>query len=370
VTAVRARGRIKQSPEDFVVEEIPAYAPSGAGSHLYVQFEKRALTTDEAARAIARALGADMREVGIAGLKDKIAVTRQWISVPMKEASPPSTDAEERARALALDGITILDARRHGNKLRTGHLRGNRFTIVVREIEGDADEVAAGFERVFREGVPNAFGAQRFGTRGDTAERARAWLTGKDRAPKDPRKRRFEFSALQSAIFNAVLDERVKEGIWNVPIDGDLLKKEETGGMFVCTDVQLDRERAASGEVWPTGPIVGDRMRQPEREARLLEERITQPLLEGIDLHRARSLGEGTRRTLGFRVSEPSITQVMKREIGRSGPSEGPAIEVRFVLPKGAYATTVLGSVLDVVEGATTRPNEASFEAELRTEEE
>lgn len=330
------------------MDEIPAYEPSGEGSHLYVHFRKKNLTTDEAVRAFARALRVERRDIGVAGMKDKVAVTTQWISIP---ANDPSLD--QRLDAITLEGIEILEHRRHANKLKTGHLKGNRFTIVVRDIdESRRAEIVGALERIREQGVPNAFGAQRFGREGDNAERARAWLTGRERAPSDPRLRRFHFSAFQSAIFNLVLEHRVKEGLWTVPLLGDLLKKEESGGMFVCTDVQLDRERAARGELCPTGPIVGDRMRQPEAEAFDLEQRIVAPLIEGIDLHRARSLGEGTRRALKLHVAELSHSTTVASSVDEVSSSpdtdrraQGGAISVRFVLPKGAYATTVLSNV-------------------------
>jgi tRNA pseudouridine13 synthase len=349
------RARIKASPDDFVVEEIPVYEPSGAGEHLFVRFEKRGLTTDDAVRTIARAMDVDLRAVGVAGLKDKVAVTTQWISLPA-----PAKDAtiEARAQALALDGIRLLDARRHGNKLKTGHLRGNRFEIVVRGLAPEAyDGVVATLERIGREGAPNFFGAQRFGVRGDTAERARAWLTGKARAPGDPRKRRFEFSALQSAIFNAVLEARVADGTWNVPQLGDVLKKEESGGLFVCTDVQADRERASRGEVCPTGPIAGVKTKRPEGDMAALEDRIAAPWLEGVDLERARSLGEGTRRPLRLRVNGLSVREVMDRE-------QTKGCKVCFVLPKGSYATTVLGSAVDLEPNAAEAAGDESDESE------
>lgn len=338
------RGVIKKSPEDFVVDEIPAYEPSGTGDHVYVHFRKRNRNTDEVVREIVRAMGAEQRECGVAGLKDKVGVTTQWISVLGR-----APELEEKIRGLAIDGVEILEVKRHGNKLKTGHLTGNRFEIVVRDVpKAEAANALAAFERIAKEGVPNAFGAQRFGRDGDNVERARAWLTGKERAPGDPRTRRFHFSALQSAIFNAVLDERVKDGTWNVPIDGDILEKEATGGRFVCADVQLDRERAARGELCPTGPILGDRMRQPERDALALEQRIAAPFIEGIDLKRARSLGEGTRRALRLRVTE-SFAELMNSP--NESSSEQASLRVRFVLAKGTYATTVLSSVFDLGAG-------------------
>ncbi|MDB4934643.1 MAG: tRNA pseudouridine 13 synthase [Labilithrix sp.] len=370
------RGRIKSTAEDFVVEELPAYEPSGEGMHLFVKFEKRNLTTDAAVRAITKALDIQMRDVGIAGMKDKVGVTTQWVSIP---APPKSPDLEARAKALTIDNIRVLDAKRHANKLKTGHLKGNRFDIIVRDVPVDAIAgVVAAMERFGVEGVPNAFGVQRFGKDGDNAERARAWLTGKERAPNDPRLRRFHFSALQSAVFNAVLEARIADGTWRKPLLGDLLKKEDTGGIFVCTDVQADRERADRGEVCPTGPIIGAKMRWPDGEVKALEERLAVPFLDGVDLERARSLGEGTRRALRLRVTGCSVAQVMNSKDVPGDDEvdnrEQPAsLRVRFVLPKGAYATTVLANAFDVIDGSrdgksTTSAEDA--EAETKSEEE
>ena len=138
--------------------------------------------------------------------------------------------------------------------------------------------------------------------------------------------------------------------------------------MFVCTDVQTDRERAAQGEVCPTGPIIGDRMRQPEAEALAYEQRIVGPRIEGIDLKRARSLGEGTRRVLRLRVTEMSVDQSVKssHELDGGLREQQGAITVRFVLPKGAYATTVLSSVFEVIDSA----RELSAERDIRDLEE
>lgn len=368
------RGRIKVTPEDFVVDEIPAYEPSGEGTHLYLHLHKRNMTTDAAVRAVTRALEIPMRDVGVAGMKDKVAVTTQWISVPVPAKQP---DIERRATELALDGVRVLAARRHGNKLKTGHLKGNRFTIVVRGIPvGDVAAAKEMLARIGREGVPNAFGQQRFGREGDNAERARGWLTGKDRAPGDPRLRRLLFSSLQSAIFNAVLEARVADGTWTTPLLGDVLRKEDTGGLFLCSDVQADGERATRGEVSPTGPIVGVKMRSPEGEVKALEDRLAAPLLEGVDLARAKQLGEGTRRALRLFVAELTVDEAPPTSVGQviestsvepamATPEEteqGAALQVRFVLPKGAYATTVLANAFDLEDSRATNAESSSTE--------
>jgi tRNA pseudouridine13 synthase len=339
----RPRGRIKARPEDFVVEEIPAYAPSGEGEHVYVRFTKTDRTTMDAVRAVSRALGCDPREAGFAGMKDKRGVTTQTISLHAPRGIAPA-DLASRALALSLDGIVVHEATPHGHKMKPGHLAGNRFRIVVRDVprDGLATAVAA-LERVGRDGVPNAFGAQRFGRAGDNAARALAWLRGTERGPRDPRVQRLLWSSLQSAVFNAVLDARVADGTWTTPLEGDLLKLRSSGGLFLCSDVQTDRARAQTGELSPTGPIIGLKMRWPEGLPGELEHRISAAVLgEGFDLSHTRRLGEGSRRALRLWVQD------MRWDVESEDPGHPAAcVRVYFVLPKGAYATTVLGAAFD-----------------------
>jgi tRNA pseudouridine13 synthase len=356
-------GRLKATPEDFVVDEAPLYEPSGDGDHLYVRFTKRDLTTDVAARAIAEALyapqSAPMRDVGIAGMKDKRAITTQTISIPIPRGKDVKAADEIAAfaRTLALPGITILDARRHGHKLKTGHLASNRFDIIVRAIPSDrAAEVIASLERMGREGVPNAFGTQRFGRDQDNASRALAWLTGKLPAPKDPRQRRFLWSSLQSQLFNEVLARRVADGTWAAPLVGDLLKKVDSGGIFPCLDVETDGERARRGELAPTGPMFGVKMRSPEGEPGKLEQDVfDEHLGREFDLARTKVLGEGTRRALRMPVYELRADRI-------DDGSGDASVQVRFVLPRGAYATTVLAAAIDDT-GDRARASTASLTA-------
>ena len=343
-------GRIKESPEDFVVEEIPAYAPSGTGEHVFVRFTKRERTTLDAVRAIARALGCDPRAAGFAGMKDKRAVTTQTMSLQTPRGAT-AVDLAARASKLAVDGLTIHEASPHAHKMKPGHLSGNRFAINVRGVpEERVGEVTAALDRIGREGVPNAFGAQRFGSRGDNAERALAWLRGDERPPRDPRLLRLLWSSLQSAVFNAVLDARVKDGSWLVALEGDLLKLRSSGGLFGCSDVQTDGPRVASGEVSPTGPIIGARMRWPEGRAAELEQAVAAQILgEGFDLARTRSLGEGSRRALRLWV-EDLRWETVKVDSPIVSGKPAACVRVYFVLPKGSYATTVLGTALALEE--------------------
>src|SRR6516165_9191415 len=155
-------GRIKAIPEDFEVEEIPAYEPSGGGDFLYLWIEKRDMGAEYFVRQVAKRLDIPVGEVGTAGMKDRHAVTRQMVSVPGQ--------VEDRLGQLEGDGIRVLKVSRHGNKLRPGHLHGNRFQVLVRDPEtpGRLEEILAPLLERLRPGVPNFFGAQRFGKDAET----------------------------------------------------------------------------------------------------------------------------------------------------------------------------------------------------------
>lgn len=333
-------GRIKVQPEDFVVHEIPAYLPSGVGAHLYLTVEKTGRTTQEVVRELARALGVPPRDVGTAGLKDKIGVTTQLVSLPCSERDD---EKEARAKELAIPGVRIVSVSRHGNKLKTGHLVGNRFELVVRDVPTVSfGDVEAAFAKLATDGVPNAYGSQRFGNEDKNVVRALAWIRGEERGPRDARDRRFLYSALQSAVFNRVLDARRQDGTWNRARAGDVLRVEESGGLFLCEDPTVDGERALRGEVSPTGPMVGPRMKAPTGEILALEDAALRDVVgDPTILEPFASYGEGTRRPLRVPVRELSVTC----EKDERNPEQGGRSRVRFVLPKGAYATTVLAQV-------------------------
>jgi tRNA pseudouridine13 synthase len=321
-------GRLKESPDDFVVEEIPAYLPSGAGEHLYVRFEKRGLDTKEAVRRIARTLGVDPRAAGFAGLKDRHAITVQWASFHRGSAS-----ALEHAE---IDGVRVLEARLHGNKLRTGHNRGNRFRIRIRgaspERAGDARAI---LETLARTGAANYYGDQRFGRDGANLERARQWLVEGGEAPRDHFERKLLVSVLQSQLFNQLCADRVRERTLGTIIDGDLCRKEESGGLFVATDLEAERARAERFEISATGPMFGASMKWPEGEAKRREDAAL--AAAGLDLaalERFAKWGEGTRRPYRIRPAQPEVV------------ADEHGLVVAFDLPSGAYATVVLREVM------------------------
>lgn len=321
-------GRVKASPEDFRVDELPAYAPQGAGPHLYLRVEKRDRTTRDVIRALAAALGVPDRDVGYAGLKDRAAVTTQWLSFPTPRDPDPAV--------LAGDGYRVLEASRHGNKLRAGHLRGNRFAVAVRG--GDLARARACAEALSARGLANFFGAQRFGAEGRNAELGRALLLGRGdpevrRAARDRFLRRLVLSAWQSRVFNAWLAERLADGLFATALAGDVLKKLDTGGLFTCEDPAVDGPRVAAFEVSPAGPMFGHKLRPAAGEALAREERLL--AAEGVgaaDLLRGGGETEGTRRAARL----PVALELSPLEDGYLAA---------FELPRGSYATVVLGEL-------------------------
>lgn len=305
------------------MDEVPAYLPSGAGTHLFVHFLKRSLNTRDAVERLAKALGQNPRDAGFAGMKDKDAVTTQWASF--------AGGTPEAARALSLPGIQVLDAAMHGNKLRTGHLRGNRFRLRLRGEDLDLDVAKTIMAELERIGAPNYYGEQRFGIQDRNLSRARAWVGGQARAPRDRFERKLLFSTWQSALFNDWLGARIEDGLYERPIPGDLLRKENSGGMFVNEDQADAERRMLAWEVSPTGPIFGSKMRFAEGDAGERERTILRS--EGMDLEQLAvhaSHGEGTRRA----------ARVQPRNVSLS--VEPSALLLEFELPAGAYATMIL----------------------------
>ena len=208
-------GMVRVAEEDFFVEELPLYEPSGSGEHLLLTVEKRGRTTPEVAKEIALLLGARERDAGTAGLKDRRAVTVQRISVATR------APAEEALRIKG-PGFRVLAAARHGNKLRPGHLRGNRFRIVVRGVVPEAlPRAEAICARLRAQGAANLFGPQRFGKRGDNAALGHAILL-RETQVRDRFLRRMALSALQSELFNRCLAARIADGLFGTAIAGDV----------------------------------------------------------------------------------------------------------------------------------------------------
>jgi tRNA pseudouridine13 synthase len=323
-----------------VVEEIPAYTPSGEGAHTFLWIEKRGLSTFDAIARLAASFQISARDVGHAGLKDRHALTRQWLSVP-GEVTPE--------RALAFVGtpeLTVLEASRHQNKLRIGHLRGNRFEVVLTGAATD-DELAALRERfgaAVAKGVPNRYGPQRFGASRDNAAVGLALIRG-ERRERDRKKRGLMLSSLQSAVFNRALELRLAAGPLSQVLLGDVLQKSGSGGLFASSDPTVDQPRVDSGELATTGPLPGGREIEPppETPARALEDQaITDVGATREDFTRAGRDLPGARRPLLLKLT---AAEPLSEDPGSS--AEARAVRLRFTLPAGGYATVVVAALTE-----------------------
>lgn len=319
-------GHVGPEPEDFRVDEVPLYPHSGKGEHQYLHVEKRLLTTPELVRRLARACGVQERDIGYAGLKDKHAVTSQWLSLLTK--MPISSE-------LALgDGARVLEVTRHDNKLRTGHLLGNRFAITLLGVHADAEARAQAIvERLREGGLPNYFGAQRFGHGGRNLGDGLRFLARGGRS-----RNRFEQkllpSVVQSELFNRYLTARLALGRQQL-ISGEVVRLEGTGAMFRIEDVAREQPRLDARDLHLTGPMIGPKLRPAAEAALELEQRLTREL--GLDEPALGTLGRlapGTRRDLFAPLGDLSVETV----VGRAQP----ALRLAFTLPAGGYATEVI----------------------------
>ncbi|MEW6197471.1 MAG: tRNA pseudouridine(13) synthase TruD [Planctomycetota bacterium] len=382
-------GLIKADYADFVVEELPLYPLDGQGTHTFFLVEKTGLSTQQAVHDIARALNVLRHDIGFAGLKDARAITRQWMSV--EHVDP------ERVSGLQIPRLRVLEVTRHHNKLRLGHLKGNAFTIRVRQTATDRlADVQDALAQLTRAGVPNYFGTQRFGYRGDTwavgkaivqghpdealdlilgrptdqdtgplrrarilyeqgryAQAVRQWptlfnterraLRTLDHTGGNKRKawgtidkstRSFFVSAYQSHLFNLVAAARMPTGLGRL-MPGDLAWRHASGAVFRVENAEQEQPRADAFEISPTGPLFGYRMTEPAGQPADLEVNILAGEgLTPMSFRQNHLRVKGSRRPLRFPLEDARVTL--------GADSAGPYLELRFVLPRGCYATGVL----------------------------
>lgn len=322
------RGRLRAEPEDFRVEELPLITPEGRGGHLWLEIEKRGANTRWVAGQLALQAGVPERDVGFAGMKDRHAVTRQWFSVGLQEAA--DSDWEN----WRIPDAIILRAVAHGRKLKRGALRGNRFQIRVRSLEGDRSGLEDRLQKVAAGGVPNYFGPQRFGHGGRNVARGAQWLERGGRLPRS--KRSIYLSAVRGFLFNAVLSRRVKLGNWDRILDGEIAALDGSRATFPCAmpDDNLAR-RCEDFDIHPSGPLPGRGGPLPGREAAAVEEDALHPHVELIEKLAAAGLN-AERRSLRVRPA------------GLDWTFEGADLALTFSLPPGAYATSVLRELVTV----------------------
>ncbi len=326
-------GHIKAEPGHFVVEEVPLYAAAGEGPHLYVCLTREGWTTRQVVEALARLLDLPAQDIGYAGLKDRHARCTQVFSLPGLD--PAVVQRIEDALP-----FQVVWVKHHRNKLKPGHLLGNRFRITVSDLDVPAAEVTARAGQVAaalaEHGLPNFFGPQRFGHEGANVARGHEVLAGG--WVRDKWLRRLVISAYQSYLFNCYLERRLAVGWFDHLVAGDVAKKTDTGGMFDVQDAAAEQPRYARGEITFTGPMYGTKMWAASATAGELEASILAET--GLTLQNfAQARVEGTRRP--GRLLLPAIDYAV----------DDHGLHLAFFLPKGSYATVVIREFTKQTDG-------------------
>jgi tRNA pseudouridine13 synthase len=320
-----APGRIRVTPEDFIVREHLGFEASGDGEHVLLAVRKRDANTKWVAKQIAQQAGVRVREVGYAGLKDRHALTEQSFTVPSKASV-------ESWLEFAGEGFSVIAAARQRRKLRPGAHRGNEFQIVLREFDVDPARLEARMLDIAAHGVPNYFGEQRFGHDDNNLAVAERWLCA-GIAPSDRDQRSFALSAARSALFNAVLSQRVNDRTWNKLLPGEVVNLDGTGSVFVARlpDPTLDT-RCEALDIHPTGPLCGCGESRIDTDVLEVENRVLAPWsawrrgLESINVEQQRRALRLAVRPLKWEYAADTLT-------------------LRFRLARGAFATAVLREI-------------------------
>jgi tRNA pseudouridine13 synthase len=313
-------GSLRQSAEDFAVTEVLGFVPDGQGEHDFLWLEKKHANTNWVARQLAAFAGIAARDVGIAGMKDRHAVTRQWFSVRRPGGTPANWSA------LEVEGVSILEVSRNSRKLRRGAHAGNQFRILIRDLEGSLGKLDEYAAKIHEQGVPNYFGEQRFGHDGRNLQLAEAFFAGK-RLPRD--KRSIALSSARAWLFNHVLQHRVGNQTWSELAQGDIAVLDGSGSIFAVEDVDASiSERCKQLELHPTGPLWGKTENTRDDELCVVEQFST--LARGLEKHT-----NASRRALRLAV----------RDLQTSLDND--ALTLEFFLTRGGFATAVLRELLD-----------------------
>jgi tRNA pseudouridine13 synthase len=323
------RGKIKAKSENFIVEEVPLYNPSGNGNHIYINVTKKNKTTREVQIELAKLFELNPDQVGKAGLKDKKAITTQTFSIMLGSFRRNMQDISELIEN-DMD-IKVNWVKPHKHKLRTGHLKGNSFKVEITDLENSIDvaykRALKIIERIHLIGMPNYYGEQRIGYRGENAISGWKILSDNKRI-KDIWLRKYLISSYQSYLCNRYLTHRIQSNFFFSLINGDIAQKHDTGGSFIVENIQKEQPRFVSKEISFTAPIFGYKMLSPSGESLKLEKQILSETCFDNKTWRKNKI-KGTRR-IGRLLPNIKIKKT------------NATIILSFFLPKGGFATVLL----------------------------
>ncbi len=326
--APEASAVVRASPEDFRVDEWRDGEADGEGEHLLLHIRKRNRNTDEVARALARCAGVRARDVSYCGLKDRVAVTTQWFSVWLPGKADPDWSP------ILNDDLELLSQARTRRKLQRGGLRGNQFTLILRDVQGDHTALETRLVAVVANGVPNYFGEQRFGRDAGNLSAALEMFAG--RRVKDRHRRGLYLSAARSFLFNEVLAARVQASNWNKALPGEVLLLAGSRSFFVAEVIDdVIVERLLRSDVLPSGPLWGRGALASVGEALSVEESV----LENYSDYR-----EGLEKA-GLKQERRAL-RLPVDDLQWQWLDDGKHLQLNFSLPAGCYATSVLGELV------------------------
>jgi len=329
---VCCRGRIKSAPEDFLVEEVLGFKPDGQGEHLLVYLEKRDMNTLELIKQLARQLSIPAKDIAYSGLKDRQAVTRQWLSI----WSAQKLDLASLAGRIDIPGVRLLEVAAHGQKLKRGTHRANRFEIVLRDLQ-DCGKLEAAVETVRKQGVPNYFGEQRFGRQGRNIDKAVQMFAGAKRM--DRHQRGLYLSAARSYLFNHVLSQRVAQGNWSNGLPGEVMMLAGSRSFFQSAEIdETLMQRLSVHDIHPSIPLWGRGELQSSGEALALESRLSIEFPELTTGLEAAGLRQQRR-----------ASRLIAQEIQLEWLDDSTA-RISFTLERGCFATVVLRELIGVSE--------------------
>lgn len=339
------RASLKQEFSDFRVDEDLGFTPSGKGDHLFLQLRKTDLSTTETARLLAQQAGSSLRDVGYSGMKDRRGECSQWFSIKLAQGQ------EKNLETLADERLELLDAVRNHRKLRIGSHKRNQFEILLRDCQGDRAEFEQRLQALQQSAIPNYFGVQRFGRnlrnlhqvlevfRADESDAVKAGDDG------GRFKRGMLYSAARAYLFNQLLSERIAENSWQAYVEGDVLNLDGTDRCFVVAAEGWDttlQQRLESFDIHVTGPLPGavaDKDKYVSRDvAADIENAVLAKypdLLAGL----VRRGISAARRPLRFRALNLDYEWLQPDQL-----------RLRFMLPRGVYATSLLRELCSTVE--------------------
>lgn len=326
-----ATGVLKAQPEHFQVRENLGFSFSGTGEHLMVRIRKTGENTSFVANELAKACGVKSKDVSWAGLKDRHAVTEQWLSVHLPKGETPDFSAF----LAAYPSIEILATDRHHKKLRPGDLIGNDFRLTLTQVS-DMPSVLSRLEKVQAKGVPNYFGSQRFGHDGNNLTEARRW--GRDNVrTRNQNKRSLYLSAARSWVFNTIVSARIEQALLNTCIAGDIVYQGNETRLVTPEECEAFNAQLQRGEVALTAALAGDNALPTQHEALALE----QPLLDNEpDLM---ALIRGNRMRHDRR-------EVLLKPENLKWSVDGDSLTLDFSLDAGSFATAILRELLIATE--------------------